>query len=168
MKMFTILSIAIISFGNGQTKTSETSNSAQHNQGHIVFNNLLNAFNQTANDVVVLFDQKAIIEFPYAPSLGTPNKLNLNEYHDYLKSGLAKIPDIRFENIRLYEVTKNTYWAEVHGSVRIPSTGKLYQQDYVMYFTLKAGKIDFYREYWNPIAAIEAFGNPKAIKETFN
>lgn len=173
MKGHTTLAIILVLLGscaqnNEQAKTLKNSNSPPYNRGNIIFNKLLKAFNQSANNVVALFHQEATIEFPYAPSLGTASKLSLHEYLNYLEGGLPTIPDINFENMRVYAVNKNAYWAEVHGSVQIPSTGKFYQQDYVMYFTLKGDKIDFYREYWDPIAAMKAFGGPEAIKETFD
>lgn len=171
MKVLIILSIALILLGctnKEHPKTTEISSKLNYRQGNIIFEKLLKAFNQCADEVVNLFDSEANIEFPYARALGTPSKLNLNAYYNYLKVGLPKMPDIKFEKLKLYKVDKGAYWAEVRGSALIPSTGKLYIQNYVMYFTLKENKISFYKEYWNPVAAMEAFGNQDTIKEIFN
>jgi len=172
MKVVAILFVILISVGcnnkNEHTGSNKTPSSQHENSGNIIFKKLLKAFNQSAKDVIALFDSEANVEFPYASSLGTSSKLSLIQYYNYLKGGLSKMPVIHFEKIKLYQVDENTYWAEVHGSAQIPSTGKLYQQDYVMYFTLKDGKINFYKEYWNPVPALRAFGDHQTIKETFN
>ena len=54
-------------------------------------------------------------------------------------------------------------FAEGHGSARIATTGLPYEQDYVMVIEAKDGKIIRYREYWNPLPAIEAFGGQEAL-----
>ena len=173
MKANAILAITIMVFGpcvhkNELTKASQYPRPIQHNQGNMVFSKLLKAFNQSAHDVVALFHPAATIEFPYASSLGTPGKLCVNEYFHYLDKGLANMPDINFEGVKVYEVDNNRYWAEVHGCVQIPGTGRLYAQDYVMYFTLKDGKIFFYKEYWDPTPVLKAFGSHEATQQTFN
>ena len=163
-----LFSSAVYAQNNRPVNPRKAPDQVPQNQGEMIFNQLLNAFNQSADEVVALFHHEAVIEFPYAPSLGTASKLNFKEYHNYMKGALSHMPGIHFENARVYQVNKNTYWAEVHGEAHIPSTGKLYQQDYVIHFTLKEDKINFYKEYWDPVAGIKAFGNQKAMEEIFN
>ena len=141
----------------------------QSNIGEMLFNRLLEAFNQGAAEVVTLYAEDATIEYPYAASLNSAEKLNMNEYFNHLKGGLEQMPDIKFSNVRVYQTTEgDSYWAEVHGETTIPKTGKLYQQDYVMYFEVTDGKFSFYREYWNAVPVMEAFGGGESFKETFN
>lgn len=136
-------------------------------QGSIV-HELLAAFNQGAENVLELFDEEAIIEYPYAFSLGTPSSLNKTEYGNYLKGALPNMPDISFSNVNVYRAAqKNILWAEFHGEVVIPSTNQLYRQDYVVRVILKKGKIFHYKEYWNPMA-VSALGEDKEINEMFN
>lgn len=136
--------------------------------GEEIFNNLLLAFSFNADSVIRLFNKDAIIEFPYASSLGTAERLNNQEYYNYLKGGLPNMPNIKFQNIKVYPTINNAYWAEAHGEVKIPRTGKLYKQKYVMYFILKEGKISLYREYWDSIAGQKAFGHEQSLEEIFN
>ncbi|MDQ3712154.1 MAG: nuclear transport factor 2 family protein, partial [Acidobacteriota bacterium] len=69
--------------------------------------------------------------------------------------------------IRVYPVSNSdSFWAEVHGETLIPKTGKKYEQDYVMYFTVQDNKFSFYREYWNPMAVLQAFDGLENTQET--
>ena len=139
------------------------------NIGETLFNRLLAAFNQGAAEVVALYTEDAAVEYPYAPSLGSAAQMNMREYFNHLKGGLEQMPDIKFSNVRVYQTTKrDAYWAEVHGETVIPKTGKLYQQDYVMYFEITEGKFNFYREYWNAVPVMNAFGGGESFQETFN
>ncbi len=116
---------------------------------------------------VELFAEDAVIEFPYAST--TPGRLEgkADIYH-YMKDVPAQMQNLVFTNIRVYPTTNpNILWAEVHGEADIVSTGCRYQQDYVMYLETKAGKIVHYREYWNPIPALEAWGSTENLNQSF-
>jgi uncharacterized protein len=139
------------------------------NIGETLFKRLLEAFNQGAAEVVALYTEDATVEYPYAASLGSTAKLNMREYFNHLKGGLEQMPAIKFSGVRVNQTTAlNSYWAEVHGETVIPKTGKLYQQDYVMYFEVTDDKFSFYREYWNAVPVMNAFGGGESFKETFN
>ena len=137
------------------------------NLGLELFNKLLKTFNQKAEDVTALFDDDALIEYPYAAAMGVKPQLNKREYADHLNAILGQMPDIAFSNVRVYPIANSdSFWAEVHGEVVIPKTGKKYEQDYVMYFTVRDSKFSFYREYWNPVAVLQAFDGLENIQET--
>ena len=141
---------------------------ATSQEGEKIFKQLLLAFSYNADSVIHLFDKNSVIEFPYAVSLKTAERLNYNEYYNYLKKGLPNMPNIKFKNAIIYPTINNAFWAEAHGEVTIPSTNKLYKQKYVMYFIIDKGKISHYREYWDPIEGIKAFGNENNLNEIFN
>ena len=129
----------------------------QQNEGHTLFNDLLAAFNQGAPEVLSLFSDDAMIEFPYAATLGSPTRLNKREYGEHLTAILPQMPGITFSEIRVYPLIETgSYWAETHGEAVITETGKKYEQDYVMYFTVRDGRFSFYREYWNPQVFLQA------------
>lgn len=117
---------------------------------------------------VELFAEDAVIEFPYAST--TPRRLEgkADIYH-YMKDVPAQMQNLVFTNVRVYPTTNpNILWAEVHGEADIVSTGCRYQQDYVMCLETKAGKIVHYREYWNPMPALEAWGSTENLNQLFN
>ena len=80
------------------------------------------------------------------------------------------MPNIIYGKFQVYKVNENSFWSEVYGETTIPSTKQLYKQNWVMHYTLKEGRINFYKEYWDPYAVIKAFGNGdiEAVKAVFN
>jgi ketosteroid isomerase-like protein len=119
---------------------------------------------------VNLFTEDAVIEFPYAATLGSPERLEgKSAIYNYMKDVPAQMQDLIFTNVLTYQTSNpNVLFAEVHGEATIVATGLHYQQDYVMRLETKDGKIIHYREYWNPIPAIEAWGSTQNLRESFN
>ena len=86
-----------------------------------------------------------------------------------MKDVPEQMQNLVFTNIRVYLTSNsNVLFAEVHGEADIVSTGRHYQQDYVMRLETKAGKISHYREYWNPMPALEAWGSTENLSQSFN
>jgi uncharacterized protein len=105
-----------------------------------------------------LFAEDALVEFPYAASLGAPGRFEGRDaIRHYFFTALENFRGLTFSNARLYPGADPAFaLAEVHGSATIASTGKSYEQDYVMVIEARGGRIARYREYWNPLPAIEA------------
>ena len=101
-----------------------------------------------------LLAENVIADFPYAPSLGWPGRFVGREaVYERIRTALLDMPDLTFSNVRKYPTTDpNVLWAELHGSARVPSTGKHYEQDYVVKIVAKDGKIAHYCEYFNLLA----------------
>ncbi|BAZ08291.1 hypothetical protein NIES4071_00960 [Calothrix sp. NIES-4071] len=117
-----------------------------------------------------LFAEDAIIEFPYASTIGLTNRLEGKlAIYDHMKDVPANMQNLIFTNIRSHQtLNPNVLFAEVHGEATITATGRRYQQDYVMQLETKDGKIIHYREYWNPIPALEAWGSIENLNQSFN
>ncbi|WP_407885069.1 nuclear transport factor 2 family protein [Scytonema sp. NUACC26] len=108
-----------------------------------------------------LLAEDVIVDFPYAPSLGRPGRLEgRSAAYNHIKTALTQMQNLTFSNVRKYPTTDpNVLWAELHGSALIPTTGRRYEQDYVVRLKIKDGKTVYYSEYWNPVALTDAFGN---------
>lgn len=127
---------------------------------------LLAAFLTGADDVRRLFAEQAVIEFPYAASVGTPGRLTLPEYHQYLAQVLPTMPRLAYDAVRVYPLqAPGEYFAELRAATTVPGTGRRYEQDYVLYFTLADGRFTHYREYWNPVPWLRAFGGEQALHD---
>jgi ketosteroid isomerase-like protein/quercetin dioxygenase-like cupin family protein len=114
-----------------------------------------------------LFAENAVIEFPYAST--TPGQLEGKAaIYNYMKDVPAQMQDLVFTNVRIYPTAPNVLFAEVHGEAIIVATGRHYQQDYVMQLETQEGKIIHYREYWNPVPALEAWGGRQNLRQSFN
>lgn len=136
--------------------------------GPEIYQALPKAFAKGADEVTRLFHEEAVIEYPYASSLGTPGLLNKEGLHKYLAGALPDMPDLTFSDTRVYRVDgREVYWAEAFGQCTIRSTGLLYQQKYLMHFALKEGLFSYYREYWDLLAIKAAFGQEADLKRTF-
>jgi uncharacterized protein len=114
---------------------------------------------------VNLFADSAVVEFPYASN--SPKRLEgKSTIYNYIKDVTAQMQDLVFTNIHTYLTTNpNVLFAEVHGEAVIVTTGKHYQQDYVMRLETKDGKIIHYREYWNPIPALDAWDGTQNLHQ---
>ncbi|MBW4685489.1 MAG: nuclear transport factor 2 family protein [Komarekiella atlantica HA4396-MV6] len=117
---------------------------------------------------VDLFAEDAVVEFPYAST--TPGRLEGKEaIYNYMKDVPAQMQDLMFNNVQIYPtLNSNILFAEVHGEAVIVSTGRHYQQDYIMRLETKEGKIIHYREYWNPVTALKAWGGTQNLRQSFN
>jgi uncharacterized protein len=112
-----------------------------------------------------LFADDAVVEFPYAASLGRSTRLEGKAAIDaYFSGAAASFRDLAFRDVRIHVSTEpGVVVAEAHGSAQITTTGKTYEQDYVMIVETSEGKIRRYREYWNVLPGIEAFGGMDAL-----
>jgi uncharacterized protein len=115
-----------------------------------------------------LLAEDAIVEFPYASSLGSPERLEGKlAIYDYMKNAIARMQNLTFTNIRKYQtLNPDVLFAEVHGEAMMIATGRHYQQDYVMRLEIKAGKIFCYREYWNPSAVLDTWSDTHQAIDT--
>lgn len=142
----------------------ENTHSSQ-NSNQQKLRSLLLALQQNADAVVAHFHQEAIIEYPYAHTVGTPSQLNLSQYRAYLTNALSRMSGLQLSDIQLFQTTDpDVCFAEFHGHVPFPSGD--YHQDYVVRATFKEGKVIRYREYWNP-SAMTAFGDKKTTNDIF-
>jgi uncharacterized protein len=109
---------------------------------------------------LALFAEDAVVEFPYAPALGRPSRLDGKAAIDaYFRPYSREVLQLTFSDVRLYPTTDPSIaLGEAHASARIASTGRDYEQDYVVILATKNGLISRYREYWNVLPASAAFG----------
>lgn len=113
-----------------------------------------------------LFADDAVVEFPYAPQLGLPERL---EGREAIRQYFAETPKhfrgLVFTKVQRYLTTDpEVALAEAHGSATIAVTGNPYEQDYVMMVKTREGKISLYREYWNPLPGLKAFGGEQNLR----
>jgi uncharacterized protein len=107
-----------------------------------------------------LFEDDAVVEFPYAPSLGLSRRLEGKAaIEQYFRETPGTFRELQFRDLHLLPSSDpELAFAEVHGSALVGPTGAPYEQDYVMLLRTKRGRIIHYTEYWNPVPAIIAFG----------
>jgi hypothetical protein len=66
----------------------------------------------------------------------------------------------------MFEPTKIVIELTING--HLISNGAQYNQRYVTFFEFEYGKIKHYREYWNPLVTIDAYGSYEAWMKFHN
>ena len=107
-----------------------------------------------------VWTEDAVQEMPFSPD-GFPTRV---EGRDNLIQHYAAWPEISgsanfTDELIFYSMENPTMvFAEWRGAVEIIPTGRLYEQRYGGLFHVVDGKIQLFREYYDPIVFIEAFG----------
>jgi ketosteroid isomerase-like protein len=72
---------------------------------------------------------------------------------------LEKVPDYRFQNIRIWIETADQTFGEYDVEALVPAAGKVYEQSYAGRLVAEDGKIKLLREWMDPAAASRAFAS---------
>jgi ketosteroid isomerase-like protein len=117
---------------------------------------LLTAYLSEVQDpaaAAALFADDGVIELPWVNARAEgPAAIE-----KFIAGLLAKVPDFRFQNIRIWIQTTDQAFAEYDVEALVPSTGKLYRQTYAGRLVAENGKIKLLRESLDTLAASRAF-----------
>jgi ketosteroid isomerase-like protein len=97
-------------------------------------------------------------ELVYAPSIGHPARLSgREEVLRHVAWFRGAVDRFRFFNLAIHPFEDPTQAVgEVEAEGNIKSTGRVYQQKYVVFIRAAGGKIAFIREYFDPVRAAQA------------
>jgi ketosteroid isomerase-like protein len=106
-----------------------------------------------------LFNENAIWEFAFAPSAGVPGVARgIMEIAQRVEGFVARVEELIFDDLKIYQIAgADAVFAEFQGRAKVISTGRQYQQNYVVYLCAEDGKIIFAREYFDPARVVAAF-----------
>jgi ketosteroid isomerase-like protein len=101
-------------------------------------------------------------ELPYAPAIGHPVRLSgRTEVVHHVTWFLGAVEDFRFFDLKVFPLADpEGAVAQVKAEGRIKPTGRMYQQEYVLFLRATGGKIAFLREYFDPSRAAKALNTP--------
>ena len=101
-------------------------------------------------------------ELPYAPAIGHPVRLSgREEVVHHVTWFLGAVEDFRFFDLTVFPLADpEGAVAQVKAEGRIKPTGRMYQQEYVLFLRATGGKIAFLREYFDPSRAAKALNTP--------
>lgn len=113
-----------------------------------------------------LWAEDAILEFPYAPD-DRPNRYEGREaILRYMSATTESIAVDSVTELTIHEqLAPEELVVELAIDGRLLHNGARYQQRYVTFFKFENGLIRHYREYWNPLITIEAFGGYEAWRK---
>ncbi|MFR9787649.1 nuclear transport factor 2 family protein [Streptomyces sp. MB22_4] len=106
---------------------------------------------------VALWAEDGLMEFPFAPE-GRPRRLEGKEaIAAYMRPYPDHIDLHDFPDLRIHQTTDpETIVVEMRGVGRVVGTGAPYDMTYIAVVTVRDGRITSYRDYWNPLAVLEA------------
>lgn len=115
------------------------------------------------------FAEDAVLELPYAPA-NYPRQLEGRAaIFEYVKD-FPKHIDLRdISEVAVHQaLDPKVLVVETLGEGVVVATGKPYRVRYVWVITVEGGKIVRQRDYWNPLAVLDALGGAEAMRDTFN
>ncbi|MFD9759651.1 nuclear transport factor 2 family protein [[Kitasatospora] papulosa] len=106
---------------------------------------------------VGLWAGDGLMEFPFAPD-GWPRRL---EGREAVAAYMRRYPDQidlhGFPELRIHETTDaETIVVEMRGVGRLVETDAPFDMTYIAVVTVRDGRFTSYRDYWNPLAALES------------
>lgn len=117
-------------------------------------------------EMVDLFCEDVVFEFPYAPE-GLPCRLEgLSALADHL-TRLGPMLELREFTLHAVHPAGETVIFEFSCRGEGAATGLPYDQDYISVVTLREGRIARYRDYWNPLIVLHALGGAEAAAKAY-
>jgi uncharacterized protein len=101
-------------------------------------------------------------ELVYAPAIGHPARLSGREaVVHHVTWFLGAVENFRFFDLKVFPFADpEGAVGEVKAEGLIKPTGRIYQQEYVLFLRTSGGKIAFLREYFDPVRAAKALATP--------
>lgn len=101
-------------------------------------------------------------ELPFAPTFGHPARLIGREaVLAHVEWFVGAVENFRFFDLKIHPgAAPSEASAEVKAEGLIKPTGRLYQQDYVLFVRVENEKLAFIREYFDPVRAAIALDAP--------
>lgn len=126
---------------------------------------MLDNFANNPDEIIDLFAEDAVIEFPYAPgeAFGLPKKVEgKSAILKYAKSLQLSLRDYKINPLSEWGCftlsDSKTYLFEYTGDAITVQGNKPYHQDIHAFVEVEHGKIAYFREYWDPLYAMMVFG----------
>lgn len=107
----------------------------------------------------LLCSDDVVAEFPFAPE-GSPKRLEGREaLYEYLRNYPSVIDVHSIPHLRIYPTDdQNVAIAEWSSAGEVLTNGNAYEMRYATFVTFRDGLIVSYREYWDPLAFVQAMG----------
>ena len=111
-----------------------------------------------SNQWQTLIADDIVWELPYAPAIGHPARLSGRaEVLRHVTWFLGAVENFRFFDLKVQAFADpEGAVAEVKAEGLIKPTGRMYQQDYVVFLRVAGGKMAFLREYFDPTRSVWA------------
>ena len=107
--------------------------------------------------LIELCADDVVFEFPFAPP-GRPGKVaGKQAVGEYLSAIPSRIQFDRLSNLEMHQtLNPDVAIVEMTAVGCVKQTGEPYEMSYVVVLTASNGRIARYRDYWNPLKALQA------------
>lgn len=102
-----------------------------------------------------MFDERGIMEFPFAPPGMTGRLEGRVALAEHLESLVSLIAIDDFKSPTVHRSRDDVFVLEFEGRGRGIATARPYLQTYVSVIKIEGGRITHYRDYWNPLVVLE-------------
>ena len=118
---------------------------------------------QRWDEWIALWAEDGSLEFPFAPAPRPKIYVGRTAILNYMREAAGSFV-IESVASRLVHpmLDPQTVCGEMTIKGRLRATGAPYDQQYVVFFEIVTGQIQRYREYWNPLIALAAYGGVEA------
>jgi ketosteroid isomerase-like protein len=108
---------------------------------------------------IELWHDDATLEFPFVPVGHRASYHGKAEILAYMQAASGRIVTDEVSELRLHTgADPEVLVVELGTRGHLVATGAAYDQRYICVFELREGLLWRYREYWNPLVSIEAYG----------
>ena len=108
---------------------------------------------------ISLWHDEAILEFPYAPAGRAGSYHGKEAILAYMTAASGRIATDGIDELRVHETADpRVLIVELASRGHLVGSGARYDQRYVCLFELRDGLLWRYREYWNPLVSMDAYG----------
>ncbi len=104
-----------------------------------------------------LMHEDIVLEFPYGPSIGAPERIVGKEAAAaYCKNLHARAGNLKFSPLEITGTTDPQVFFGEYESARVTPTGAKYKQIYINKIVVKDDKVIRMREFWDPKKILDA------------
>jgi hypothetical protein len=109
---------------------------------------------------IELWAEDGVLEFPYAPAGRRHAYQGKADILAYMKHATGRVAADSVEQMRISPMLDPSMAVvELSFKGRALANDAPYNQSLVLFFEVQDGKLKRYREYWNPLATIDAIGD---------
>ena len=107
-----------------------------------------------------LWADDGVLEFPYAPAGRRRAYQGKADILAYMKHATGRVAMDAIEHMRVFPMQDpDIAVVELATKGHTLANGAPYDQSFVLFFEVQDGKLRRHREYWNPLATIDAIGD---------
>jgi ketosteroid isomerase-like protein len=106
-----------------------------------------------------LYATDAVMEYPYGAHAGVSSPLRgIAAIAKSVKGFLDNVSNFQIENLKIFRVeSEDAVFAEFSAHASVTTTGRFYEQNYILYLRADKGKIILLREYFDAPRVVVAF-----------